>query len=162
MNLLLGALLFDAPWGKALLMVHLVIAAIALGAVSHHWWELTLTRRVRVARLARYAKWSAITYVVAFLAGSALYPTYNLVVRKAPQIGLDETAPWAVSLFEYKEHFGTFALVMLPWLVIASRRFEGLSTGERISYRAATWLFTLFVWYVFVSGGLVTALKAVQ
>lgn len=157
-----GALLFQAPWGKVLLLGHLVVAAITLGAVTHHWWELTLTRRVRPLRLRRYAKWAAITYVLAFVGGSILYPTYNLVVRRVPEVGLDATAPWAVSLFEYKEHFGTFALVMLPWLVIGARRFEQLAPCERLSFRAAAWAFTLFVWYVFVTGGLVTALKAVQ
>jgi hypothetical protein len=150
---------FSTTLAWALLMVHLLTAAFALGAVTHHWW-LLLRRNVPLARLARYAKWMAIGYPLAFLAGVLVYPSYNVLVRKPPIGVLEATHRWAVGLFEIKEHLGTLALVMLPWLLVSARGYERLSRLERISYLVATWVFTIFVYYVFLSGGLVTAVQS--
>ena len=49
---------------------------------------------------------------------------------------------------------------MLPWLVLSACRYGQLSRLERINYAVATWVFTIFVYYVFLSGGLVTAVKS--
>ena len=150
---------FSAPLAWVLLMVHLLIAAFALGAVTHHWW-LLLRRNVPQALLARYAKWMAIGYPLALLAGVLIYPSYNVLVRKPPLGVLEDTNRWAVGLFEIKEHLGTLALVMLPWLVLSARRYGQLAGLERINYVVATWVFTVFVYYVFITGGLVTAVKS--
>jgi len=150
---------FTTPLAWALLMVHLLIAAFALGAVTHHWW-LLLRRNVPAALLARYAKWMAISYPLALLAGVLIYPSYNVLVRKPPIGVLEATSRWAVGLFEIKEHLGTLALVMLPWLVLSARRYGQLARLERINYVVATWVFTVFVYYVFITGGLVTAVKS--
>jgi len=74
-----------------------------------------------------------IGFILTWLIGSLMYPTYNHTVRKVPTIGLDTTAPWAVSLFEYKEHFATFVIVMLAWVVLSARRHEQLGPLERAS-----------------------------
>jgi hypothetical protein len=142
-----------------LLLVHLLLAAFALGAVTHHWW-LLLRRRVAPGLLARYAKWMAISYPLALLTGVLIYPSYNVLVRKPPLGVLEATHRWAVGLFEIKEHLGTLALIMLPWLVLSARRYGRLSGLERINYLVATWVFTVFVYYVFICGGLVTAVHS--
>lgn len=147
------------PLVWALLLVHLLLAAFALGAVTHHWW-LLLFRSVQQAPLARYAKWTAISYPLALLAGVLIYPSYNVLVRKPPLGVLEATNRWAVGLFEIKEHLGTVALVMLPWLVLSAYRYGQLSRLERGNYILATWVFTIFVYYVFISGGLVTAVQS--
>lgn len=149
---------FPVSWAWALLLVHLVIAAFALGAVTHHAW--LVFGRNAIVRRARYAGWMAIGYPLALLAGVLIYPSYNVLVRKPPIGVLEATHRWAVGLFEIKEHLGTLALVMLPWLVISARTYERLSPWERTNYRVATCVFTLFVYYAFLSGGLVTAVKS--
>jgi hypothetical protein len=150
---------FPTALAWALLMVHLLLAAFALGAVTHHWW-LLLRRSVPPPLLARYAKWMAIGYPLALLVGVLIYPSYNVLVRKPPIGVLEATHRWAVGLFEIKEHLGTVALVMLPWLVLSARRYTQLSRLERVNYLVATWVFTIFVYYAFVTGGLVTAVKS--
>ena len=150
---------FSTPLAWVLLIAHLMIAVFALGAVTHHWW-LLLRRTAPQALRARYAKWMAISYPVALLAGVLIYPSHNVLVRKPPIGVLEATHRWAVGLFEIKEHLGTVALVMLPWLVLSARRHGDLSRLERTSYVAATWVFTVFVYYVFITGGLVTAVKS--
>jgi hypothetical protein len=150
---------FSTPLAWTLLVIHLLIGAFALGAVTHHWW-LLLRRNVPQELLARYAKWMAIGYPLALLAGVLIYPSYNVLVRKPPIGVLEATNRWAVGLFEIKEHLGTVALVMLPWLVLSAFRYAHLSRLERGNYILATWVFTIFVYYVFITGGLVTAVKS--
>lgn len=151
--------IFSTPLVWVLLLVHLLIAVFALGAVTHHWW-LLCRRRVSRPVLARYAKWMAISYPLALVAGVLIYPSYNVLVRKPPIGVLEATSRWAVGLFEIKEHLGTLALVMLPWLVLSARAYDRLSRLERINYIIATWVFTIFVYYAFISGGLVTAIES--
>ena len=97
---------------------------------------------------------------MALLAGVLIYPSYNVLIRKPPIGVLDATHRWAVGLFEIKEHLATVALVMLPWLLLSARRYGKLSRLERVNYVVATWVFTVFVYYVFISGGLVTAVRS--
>jgi hypothetical protein len=150
---------FSTAQAWALLMVHLLIAAFTLGAVTHHWW-LLLRRDPPQALRAKYAKWAAVSYPLALVAGVLIYPSYNVLVRKPPIGVLEATHRWAVGLFEIKEHLGTLALVMLPWLVLSAYRYGQLSRLERINYAVATWVFTIFVYYVFITGGLVTAVHS--
>lgn len=150
---------FYPPLSWVLLMVHLLLATFALGAVTHHWWML-LRRNVPHKPLARYAKWIAIGFPLALLMGVVIYPSYNVLVRKPPLGVLEATNRWAVGLFEIKEHLGTVALIMLPWLVLSARRYGQLSRLERVNYLVATWVFTIFVYYVFISGGIVTAVQS--
>lgn len=152
--------IFSTPMAWALLMVHLLLAAFALGAVTHHWWAVVVRRDTPQPLLARYAKWTAISYPLALLAGVLIYPSYNVLVRKPPIGVLEATHRWAVGLFEIKEHLGTVALVMLPWLLFSAWRYGELSRLERLNYLVATWVFTVFVYYVFIVGGLVTAIQS--
>ena len=154
-----GALVVSSLVGRLLLVGHLMIAVFVIGVVTHHWW-LLLRRDVPAARLARYARWMAVGYPLVWLAGAVIYPSYNVLIRKPPDVGLEKVARWAVGLFEIKEHVGSIALAMLPWLVLSAVRYGALGRGERISYRAGTWVFTLFVYYAFVAGAVVTTVKS--
>lgn len=159
MDILASVGVFSTPLAWALLMLHLLLAAFTLGAVTHHWW-LLLRRKVPQPILARYAKWMSIGYPLALLAGVLIYPSYNVLIRKPPLGTLEATHRWAVGLFEVKEHLGTLALVMLPWLVFSAYAYKRLTRLERVSYIGATWVFTIFVYYVFISGGLITAVSS--
>jgi hypothetical protein len=120
----------------ALLMVHLLVTVFALGTVTHHWW-LLLRRNVPQVLLARYAKWMAIGYPLALVTGVLIYPSYNVLVRKPPIGVLEAAHRSAVGLFEVKEHLGTLALVMLPWLVLSAYRYGQLARLQRIDVSAA-------------------------
>jgi hypothetical protein len=152
--------IFEAPWGKVLLTVHLLVAAFALGSVTHHFWLLN-SREIARPKLRRYAHWMTFSYALSWFIGAFLYPSYNATARHVPG-GLQEANPWAVGLFEYKEHFGTFALLMLPWLLIAATRFDALKRFERISYGLGTWFFTLAVYVVFIAGAVVTMTRGIN
>jgi hypothetical protein len=151
--------IFPVTWDRVLLMIHLLASVFALGAVTHHWWALARAR-VSPPLLHTYAKWMAFGYALAWVFGVIIYPSYNVLVRKAPLGLLEQLSPHAVGFFEIKEHFGTFALVMLPWLLLSARHYVELTPFERRSYVAATWVFTFFVWFTFVAGGVVTSVRS--
>ncbi|MDD4889809.1 MAG: hypothetical protein PHU85_07740 [Phycisphaerae bacterium] len=151
--------IFPTTASRVILIFHLMIAVFALGTVTHHWWRV-VRGRTAGPLLGKYAVWAAVAYPLSWVVGVIIYPTYNVLLRKAPNVGLQFTSKWAVGLFEWKEHFGTLAVVMLPLLVASAFRFDALSRAERATYKVATWLFTLFVYYAFVVGGLVTAVKS--
>jgi hypothetical protein len=152
-------LVFSSTLGRCLLVVHLLVAVFVMGLVTHHGL-LLLRRNPPATRLARYARWMAIGYPLAWLAGVVIYPSYNVLIRKPPIGVLEHLARWAVGLFEIKEHVGSIALAMLPCLVLSAVQYERLSRLERISYRAAACVFTLFVYYSFIAGGVVTTVKS--
>jgi hypothetical protein len=156
---LAAVLVFSSASGRLLLVAHLLISVFTLGAVTHHW-RMLLHRVVPEARLAMYARWMAVAYPLSWLTGVLIYPSYNVLIRKPPIGVLDNLARWAVGLFEIKEHVGSIALAMLPWLVLSAVQYGRLSRIERFSYLAASWVFTLFVYYVFITGGLVTMVKS--
>jgi hypothetical protein len=156
---LAAVLVFSSSLGRCLLVVHLLVAVFVMGLVTHHAL-LLLRRNPPAARLAKFARWMAIGYPLSWLAGVLIYPSYNVLIRKPPIGVLEHMARWAVGLFEIKEHVGTIALAMLPWLVLSAARYERLSRVERISYLAATCVFTVFVYYVFIAGGVVTTVKS--
>ena len=147
-----------ADWSRFFLIIHLMVSVFAIGSVTHHWW-LVVKKNGSSERLYRFAVWMATGYTLALLLGVLIYPGYNVLVRKPPLGMLEASASWAVGLFEIKEHLGTIALAMLPWLVISARFYEQLNRMQRISYVIATWLFTIFVYYVFIVGALVTIIR---
>lgn len=160
MNCLLANVgVWSTPAARVLLVLHLLVCAFAIGAVTHHWWVLR-KGDVPVPRLGKFALWMAIGYALAWVTGVVIYPTYNVMIRKPPIGVLEKLTPAAVGLFEIKEHLGTIALVMLPWLVLSAWRYDVLSRLERISYVVGTWVFTVFVYYVFISGGIVTMTRS--
>jgi hypothetical protein len=175
MSALATPFVWQAPWGLAILIVHLLVSLFALGVVTHLFWELLFRREPRPLSLTRYARWSAISYALTWVIGIIIYPTYNALVRASKgkglerfvdagviNNGLESFARWAVGLFEIKEHLATFALALLPWVVLCGLRFEQLTRGERISFRIVTVIFTLFVYYAFISGGIVTAVRGIH
>ncbi|MCG3179970.1 MAG: hypothetical protein BIFFINMI_02324 [Phycisphaerae bacterium] len=156
-------LFFQSPWGKILLSVHLLIAACALGAVTHLWWEMSFPSPLRLPKLRRYARWSAITVTLSWFYGVFIYPAYNVAVRmKGDPTGLDAAHGWATGLFEWKEDFASVAMFMLPLLLVAAYRWPRLRRWERVSVYLLTLVFTLAIYYAFVIGGVVTMVKGLQ
>lgn len=148
----------SATLGRIILLVHLMVSVFAIGAVTHHWW-LVVRGKASSVKLARYVIWMAAGCILVWLIGVAIYPCYNVLIRKPPIGVLESSARWAVGLFEIKEHLATIALALLPWLYFSAAHYEQLGRLQRLSHSAATWLFTAFVYYAFITGALVTLVK---
>lgn len=148
----------------ALLIVHGLLAVALLGAATHQALAATIrhaeprTRsffaRFRTTDAAAYSNAVAVLFVVVAAMGAVLYPRYRFVVRPMLQ-ALDLRS--ANGAFEIKEHFSAIGLLMLPayW---ASWR-QPLAQEYDMARVSLTWMITLMVWWNFVVGQLLVAIK---
>jgi hypothetical protein len=148
-------MLFLEGWARPLLVVHAIAAAVLVGASTHHlvWCRGYLRKRFPAATVRaeqRFARIAAIAYVVTFLVGNLLYPTYKVRVRAeyldAPSVvaaevarrdaqriavtarpapAPSEAAPrglqWVARLFDVKEHWVALGTAAALALLALSR-----------------------------------------
>ena len=107
---------------KVLLVVHGVTATVLAGAAVHNGvlairrWRRGRPVHPRLERL--YPKVLSVAYLTTLILGLVIYPAYRLHVRLA---FLDATVPGATASFEVKEHLAALGLILLPYLIVASR-----------------------------------------
>jgi hypothetical protein len=137
----------------ALLVLHGIGALLLIGALTHQalavWWPSE--RRgpgwwdsLRTVHPERYVTAVVVLFVFTLLVGAVCYAPFVAIARARY---LDTQAPWAVGLFQVKEHAVALGLALLPAYAAAWR--HGGSAGER---RALTTLLTLFAWWSFIVG----------
>jgi hypothetical protein len=148
----------------ALLILHGLLAIALLGALTHQALAATIRRtdsrtrsfftRFRATDAGAYSNAVTILFVAAVALGAVLYPRYRFVVRPLLQT-LDLRA--ANGAFELKEHFSAIGLVILPayW---ASWK-QPLAPEYATARVSLTWILTLMVWWNFVVGQLLVAIK---
>ena len=148
----------------ALLIVHGLFAVALIGAVTHQAIAATLKRaqfrtrpslaRLRAADPTFYSGAVVILFLVVTIMGAVLYPRYRLVVRPIVQT-MDLRA--ANGAFELKEHFSALGLLMLPayWAVWR----QALDKENQAARLWLTWLMAGFVWWNFIAGQLLVAIK---
>lgn len=148
----------------ALLILHGLAAVALLGAVTHQALAASARRteprmrsffaRFRATDAGAYANAVVILFLIVSVMGAMLYPRYRFVVRPILQT-LDLRA--ANGVFELKEHFSAIGLLLLPayW---ASWRAP-LAQESSVARVALTWIIALMVWWNFVVGQLLVAIK---
>jgi hypothetical protein len=116
----------------ALLIIHGVVAAALLGAVTHQ--ALSVLRRSADRNGSFFDRYAAvrppsftaaivILYVLNVGIGAVLYPSYRLNVRSPLE---EMSLAWTIGLFELKEHFGGIGLGVLPLYVYTWRAVSRL------------------------------------
>ena len=147
----------------ALLIIHGVVAAALLGAVTHQ--ALSVLRRntdrngsffdrYAGVRSRSFTAAIVILYVVNVGIGAVLYPSYRLNVR----VPLEEMSlAWAIGLFELKEHFGGIGFGVLPLYVYTWRPER--ADSHRQDRVALTVLLALIVWWNFIVGHVVNNIR---
>lgn len=140
----------------ALLILHGLVAVALLGAITHQAVSLLrgagagspsfVDRYVRV-RQQTFTVAVVTLYVITFVLGAVIYPSYRLDVR----IPFEEMAlGWAVGIFELKEHFGGIGFAALPFYASSWRADRDQS--HRRDRIALTLLIAVIVWWDFVVG----------
>ena len=150
-------------WEKALLVLHAISAGVLTGAAIHNGVLAWRRRRGsgghgRLRRL--YPSVMAVSWLLCFALGLVIYPTFRVEVRGA---FLDAQAPWAVGLFEAKEHLAAMGLFALCYLVPTSRRLGNKRMEEddpRLFDEAGIFVAGV-VCFVTVVGLLVSSLRPV-
>jgi hypothetical protein len=144
-----------------LLIVHGLMAVALLGAITHQAVSMLRNARASSASggqrsfLTSYSRTNAraftmavgVLYVAVAILGAVIYPAYRIDVRiPFEELGL----PWAVGLFELKEHWSAVGLGVIPLYVLAWR--AGDSPGSQRLRIALTLMLTLIVWNNFLVG----------
>jgi hypothetical protein len=138
----------------ALLIIHGVIAVFLIGAITHQTLGVVWPRQpgqtdfvanARGIRPQLYVNAIIILFVITFVLGAYLYPTYRVFVRPPLQ---DLQLTYAIGLFEIKENFAAIGLAMLPsyWYFWKHRpQYPGTVTMLTLIYFG-------IIWYNFVAG----------
>lgn len=97
---------------RLLLVLHAGGSIVLIGAATHHALSMRHYLRGRFVGVAREKLWAKITaaaYLVTFVLGAMLYPTYRYHVRG---LYLDRYAPFFSGLFDVKEVYASLTLVV--------------------------------------------------
>ncbi len=156
-------------------MVHALLAVVLIGAVTHQALSLwrpapaevhrNIWTSFRAVRGVAYTESIALLYVLTVIGGAIIYPFYVLdAKRPLLNMGLEPV----IGVFEIKEHFAILGLGLLPaYLYYWSRAGIGRPSPAGIApdlwvRRILTLLLTVFVWWNFLVGHVVTAIRGIS
>ena len=147
---------------RLLFLLHGATSVVLLGAATHHALEMRHYLRGRFERAAlerTYARVVAITYVLTFALGAALYPTYRVHVRG---LYLDRHAPAFAALFDVKEMYASLTLVIAVALgALAGTRWQTEMPRLARVYAVMSFLVCAVVWFDAIAGMLVASVRGI-
>ncbi len=155
-----GVLFYAAR--RALFVLHGAASMVLVGAATHHALEMRhyLRGRFERQRLEKvYAKVVSAAYVVTFMLGAALYPTYRVHVRG---FYLDYHAPFYAGLFDVKEVYASLTLTVALGLgaISFTLRPSEQKSFVRI-YAAMSLIVCAVVWFNVIAGLLVASVHGI-
>jgi hypothetical protein len=153
-----GVIFFAAR--RALLLLHAAGSIVLIGASTHHALQMRHYLRgvFQCEALEKtYAKVVAVTYVVTFVIGAMIYPSYRVQVRG---LYLDRFAPTYAFLFDMKEVYASLTLTVavgLGALAFTLRPAESPALAR--VYATMSLLVCAVVWFEVIAGLLVTSVR---
>lgn len=147
---------------KLLLLTHAIACIVLAGAATHHALEMRHYLGGRFHRIGKeklYARVASIAYVVVFVGGAALYPTFRYHART---LYLDQWHPWVSNLFDIKENFASLALLLAVAVGVLSFTLqpEKERTAMRI-YVAMSFIVAAVVWFNTIAGLIIVSFRSV-
>jgi hypothetical protein len=145
-----------------LLMIHGILAVFLLGAVTHQAlsaaWPVQkrtsgFVSAVRSVNGMSYTNAVVFLFVVTFLLGIFIYPTYRINVRTVLQ---EYHFFKPEGSFELKEHFIAISLALLPayWYF-----WHKASEDNRVTRAVLTCILTFSVWWGFITGHVINNIR---
>jgi hypothetical protein len=138
-----------------LLITHGILAVLLLGAITHQAigaaWPVTkrapgFWNSLRSTNGMSYTNAVAILFLVTFVFGLIIYPTYRVSVRTLLQ---EYHFYKPEGAFELKEHLLALSLALLPIYWLLWRRPTG---DNRVARVAITSFMAVSVWWSFITG----------
>lgn len=143
-----------------LLVLHAVASIVLIGASTHHALQMRHYLRGSFGRKGLeklYAKVIAVTYVLTFVIGAALYPSYRYHVRG---LYLDRYAPWVSELFDVKEMYASLALFLAIGLGMLAYTLDPDKERPLVNvYAAMSVLVCAVVWFNVIAGLIVVSVR---
>jgi hypothetical protein len=155
-----GVFLYGAR--RLLLVLHAGASIVLIGASTHHALQMRHYLRGRFGRekLEKlYAKVVSVAYVVTFVLGALLYPSYRVHVRG---YFLDRHAPAYADLFDVKETYASLALVIAIGLGLLALTLRPAETPALVRvYAVMSFVVCAVVWLDVIAGILVVSVRGV-
>lgn len=144
------------------LIIHGILAVFLLGAITHQAvgvsWPVTkrgsgFFSAVRGINGMSYTNAVVILFVVTFVIGTIIYPTYRINVRTVLQEYRDFKPE---GMFEMKEHLLALSLALLPiyWCF-----WRTASEANRVARAALTSIIAFAVWWSFLTGHIINNIR---
>lgn len=150
---------------RPLLFLHLLAAACVAGSAIHlaiRVFRYLRGQPIKIAHERLYARLLVISYLICFVLGAAVYPTFRINVRHEY---FDQSLQWATALFEVKEHLATLGLLASVGVWMISREMPHPADedcrGLLKLYGGLVGFVLLVVGFNIWSGWYLTILKAV-
>ncbi|MFN2328406.1 MAG: hypothetical protein ABR612_05775 [Chromatocurvus sp.] len=142
-----------------LLIVHGLAAVVLLGGLTHQaatsisqgHTGRSFFQRYRAVDGTLMVNAIVVAYLATFILGMLIYPTYRLDVRIAL---VEMRLPWAIGLFEIKEHWAAIGLATLPLYRHLWRVGEATAGRTLLTLALAS-----VVWFNFVVGHVINNLR---
>ena len=154
-------MIFLAELGQRLTVLHALASMVLLGVVTHQavvairaWQGRLNPRLVRV-----YGLVGVLAGAVTVALGAAVYPSYRYYVRG---LYLDHCAVASSKLFDMKEDFAVFALLLTVLVWFVGRGLERQSPREQFQiFACGSLALAGLVWFNALSGLLITLTRGV-
>jgi hypothetical protein len=149
-------------WWSVLLIIHGILAVLLLGAITHQaigtTWPVAkrapgFFNALRSVNGMSYTNAVIILYVVTFVIGCIVYPTYRVNVRTVLQ---EYHLYKPEGSFELKEHFLAVGLMLLPayWYF-----WQKPDAGNRLTRAVLSCILTFDVWWGFMVGHVINNIR---
>ncbi|MCC7007710.1 MAG: hypothetical protein IT184_02735 [Acidobacteria bacterium] len=149
---------------QLLLLVHVVVGAALLGALTHQSLSVARGAQTAPARGFRqrfqsvsspsFTNAVVVLFALSVVLGGLLYPRYRIDVRPILE---DLQLSAANGLFETKEHFGAVGLGVLPVYWVAWRPKLAVEWASTRKY--LTWILAALAWFNFLVGELLNNIR---
>jgi hypothetical protein len=144
---------------RPLVLLHALLGATVVATTTHHLIWIIRSRGARRRGEPRFALLASGFFVLVFVFGSLIYPTYRVRVRAE----FFDVGPLmsASHVFDMKEHLvalGLLASLSLLWL---SRRTDPSDPAERRLYLGLGWFTCATSWSGLLIGLYTASLRAV-
>jgi hypothetical protein len=147
---------------SVLLIIHGILAVLLLGAITHQAiasaWPVTkrgqgFFNSLRGVNGMNYTNTIVVLFLITFVFGTIIYPTYRLNVRTVLQ---EYHFYKPEGMFELKEHLLALSLALLPLYWLLWRRPTG---DNRIARTAITSIIAVSVWWSFLTGHIINNIR---
>jgi hypothetical protein len=151
---------------QLLLILHVLVGAALLGALTHQSFSVAKARPTAPGRgfVGRFVGVNSPTFTntvvllfaVSVVFGALLYPRYRIDVRPILE---DMQLRAANGLFETKEHFAAVGLGLLPAYWVAWR--PPLTLEYAVTRKYLTWVLAFISWFNFLVGELLNNIRGI-
>lgn len=143
-----------------LLLAHLFVTIVLVGSMTHNLLIVINYLRGKFGKQKLewlYVRVSLWAYLITYVIGALIYPAYRIHIR---QDYFDPQLPWAIGLFEVKEHWGAVGLALFFVYYFLRRSFQPSQEKDKLSlYVPLCFLLNIILWYKVVVGCYLTLLK---